>query len=924
MSALVMDEFNSGSRSHGQWAQRCVSGARWSVVFSIVAALFALFPGQAWASVSETDLFALQRSVDFVWTTIAAALVFFMQVGFLLLEAGTVRSKNSINVAQKNLIDFILSTLIFGAVGFTLMFGASQGGLIGFSTDLAFFGGNEPWTYTFFVFQLVFCGTAATILSGAVAERMRLTGYIICVVMISGLIYPVSGHWIWGGALGGEGQGFLADWGFMDFAGSTVVHSVGAWVALAAVLVIGPRTDKFDENGQPQHLQGHNPVLATAGGVILWIGWIGFNGGSTTVGTEVFAHIIMNTVIAGAAGGTVQMVIGRMHAGIFRPDHAINGVLAGLVGITAGCNDVGSGAALVIGGTAGAIGFAGARFLEQKFKIDDPLEAISVHGIAGVWGTIMVGVFASPDSLAAGSRVAQIGVQCAGAAIVFAWAFGVAYLCLRVADRVLAGNPDGGSGLRVPREDEELGLNAAEHGTIFGMGVVKEAVVTLLDRKGSAMGRIRVDPGDEVSDIATLINRLMDRVEAERMLLSERQRARDIHREAVLNEINTFQSVITPMMQTLLQANEKLGERIGHVEAASKEAKSLATEAVKRSTAGLEQITAVAGASTELSASIVDLTTRVDSSARSFEETAEGVENTRSTVRELKTLSEAIGSVVDSIEDVAVETNLLALNATIEASRAGAAGSGFAVVASEVKTLAKETERMTRQIRETVEGIQTSNQRVYESAEEISRSVRVSTRNAMDINETVREQQTVVSDVAQSVERAAQETQDVNQAIATVGGTMEQVEGEISHMRQAAEDIDRQYSELLDRLNGFLKFVEESGSRRLTERTAFNLDVTVSGVDGIDHDAVLKDMSTGGCLLETSSLFDEGETITVRMPLEEAVLNLTGVALGSTGEKVRVEFLPEPEQVKVLDGLLNHGRVPSADGGTTKKLGQAA
>ncbi len=499
-----------------------------------------------------TEQFALQSNLDHVWTMLAAGLVFMMQAGFLLLEAGQVRSKNSVNVAQKNLIDFVLSMLAFGIVGFAVMFGATHGGWFGFDRSLTMFGAADDWSMTFFVFQLVFCGTAATIVSGAVAERMSMAGYMACTLMIGALIYPVVGHWAWGNLLNADQTPFLAGLGFIDFAGSTVVHSVGAWVALAAIIVIGPRYGKFDEAGRPRTLHGHSPVLSTVGCLILWVGWIGFNGGSTTAGTPAFAHIIMNTMVAGAAGGFGQMVVGRWFNGCYQPEFSINGSLAGLVGITAGCDAVTAQSAFVIGFSSGIVAWMGALAIERLAKLDDPLGAISVHGVAGAWGTVMTAVFARPEALLAGSRMDQVVVQLIGVGVTFVWAFGVGLLGLKLVGLLLPAGPDGSRRLRVSEEDERVGLNIAEHNAPLGTGILQEMMANLARNPDADIDPIEVDHGDEAYETAVLFNRIVanienqrreerDKVEAER----ERAEADQRMRESMEVEIGAVISACT-------------------------------------------------------------------------------------------------------------------------------------------------------------------------------------------------------------------------------------------------------------------------------------------------------------------------------------------------------------------------------------------
>nr|CAD6416669.1 diguanylate cyclase [Rhizobium sp. Q54] len=261
-----------------------------------------------------------------------------MQVGFLLLEAGMVRSKNSINVAQKNLLDFVFGVIAFAAVGFMFAFGRSGGLPFGYDGDLYFLHGLTADQAAFFVFQVMFCGTAATVVSGAVAERMKLSAYVFGSLVLSGFIYPVFVHWAWGSALFHNSSAYLAEMGFVDFAGSTVVHSTGGWMALAACLVIGPRLGRFNANGTPVRIAGHSPVLSTTGALLLFIGWIGFNGGSTLAASEAVPAILLNTILAGGMGTCVGYVVGYYQDGVILPEKSNCGMLGGLVAVTAGCH----------------------------------------------------------------------------------------------------------------------------------------------------------------------------------------------------------------------------------------------------------------------------------------------------------------------------------------------------------------------------------------------------------------------------------------------------------------------------------------------------------------------------------------------------------------------------------------------------------
>ncbi|SMC22476.1 ammonium transporter [Desulfacinum hydrothermale DSM 13146] len=392
----------------------------------------------------------VQTHLDYVWTLMAAALVFFMQAGFALVETGFTRAKNAVNIMMKNLMDFSIGTLGFWAVGFGLMFGASLGGWVGtsgfFLSDYA--PGGNPWVLAFWMFQVVFCATAATIVSGALAERTKFVSYLCFSFVISAIIYPVFGSWVWGSLF--HGNGWLEKLGFIDFAGSTVVHSVGGWAALAGTLVLGPRIGKYDAQGRPRAIPGHNLPLAALGVFILWIGWFGFNPGSTTAGVKDIAWIFVNTNLS-AAAGTMGALI-TIWTIAKKPDltMTLNGALAGLVGITAGCNNVSPAGAVMIGFLAGILVVVSVLFFD-RIRIDDPVGAISVHGVCGVWGTLAAAIFHT-----GGFSMGQLGVQALGAAAAFLWAFPTAYLTFRVLHATV--------GLRVSPEEEMNGLDLEEHG----------------------------------------------------------------------------------------------------------------------------------------------------------------------------------------------------------------------------------------------------------------------------------------------------------------------------------------------------------------------------------------------------------------------------------------------------------------------------
>ncbi len=442
-------------------------------------------------------------SADLSWVLLSSFLVALMQAGFACLESGFVRAKNSINVSLKNLVDFCISSTVFTVIGFALMFGPSLGGWIGIPyfplTD-----GTEPRLVVFLIFQIMFCGTSATIISGAVSERMRFSGYLIVTVVVAGVLYPITGHWIWNGSDLGQVNGWLGQVGFIDFAGSTAVHSVGGWISLAAILVIGPRLGRFGPLGRP--IEGHNLPMATLGVFLLWFGFFGFNGGSTLALNEEVPRIIVNTALSGATGGIAAMAASWWLQKRPHVDRIINGVIGGLVAICAGCHLLGGVAAMIVGAVAGVLVVLTMAMLE-RFSIDDVIGAVPSHLVSGMWGTLSVGLFA-PVALFRHDwgRAHQILVQFEGIAAVGLFVFGVSYVGLRMLNRVLP--------LRVSAADERIGLNIAEH----------DATTTLLDlitqmdqqaRLGDFSRPVVVEPETEAAHIAVFYNAVLDKFHLE-------------------------------------------------------------------------------------------------------------------------------------------------------------------------------------------------------------------------------------------------------------------------------------------------------------------------------------------------------------------------------------------------------------------------
>lgn len=398
----------------------------------------------------------MARSIDTLWVLVTAALVFFMQAGFALVEAGFTRSKNMVNILYKNLMDFSVGSVVFWIIGFGLMFGSDISGFIG-SPNLFFKDGWEGGipAEAFLIFQTVFAATAATIVSGAMAERTEFKSYLLFSLVITAVIYPISGHWIWGG-------GWLSQLAtpFHDFAGSTVVHMVGGVVALTGTLALGPRIGKY--NGKKVNaIPGHNIGLGALGVFILWLGWFGFNPGSQLAASGsanaiAISHIFVTTNLAAAAGALAATIISWMRWGKPSLSFALNGALAGLVGITAGCAVVTASGAVLIGLISGAVLVFAVTFIDNVLHIDDPVGAISVHGVCGALGTILVGLFSESTGLFYGHGAAQLVTQLIGVAAVAAWAGVTGFILFKILKATV--------GLRVPKRIEEEGLDIYEHG----------------------------------------------------------------------------------------------------------------------------------------------------------------------------------------------------------------------------------------------------------------------------------------------------------------------------------------------------------------------------------------------------------------------------------------------------------------------------
>ena len=488
----------------------------------------------------------MSLSFDVIWLILCAILVSTMQAGFCSLESGLVRAKNSINVAIKNLVDFCIACFIFSLFGFNLMFGDSIWGLVG-----TYLPETSTWTaynYAYFLFQLTFCGTATTIVSGAVAERMSFLGYFIAASIISSLIYPITGHWIWGGQVFGTSSGWLRELQFQDFAGSTVVHSVGGWMALAAILIIGPRLGRFTP--KPRLIEGHTLPTAVLGVFLLWFGWFGFNGGSTLAFNEEVPKILVNTAQGGAAGGLTALLTTWLINKRPQVPLIMNGVVGGLVSVTAGCLLMEPLAATVVGGIGGICCTFSARWLHW-YKLDDPIGVIPAHLVCGVWGTLAVALFTDPNSWATEYNLWQkLGVQLLGVTVVGIYSFTMSYGLLWLVNRIYP--------LRVTAEEEEIGLNISEHDASTATQDLI-ASMNLHSLKGDFTQPVEVEPETDVAPIAHHYNRVLEKMNRSKAELEASQ-------ERLLAILNSpaFPVVISDSEEGILRfVNERAAELFG-------------------------------------------------------------------------------------------------------------------------------------------------------------------------------------------------------------------------------------------------------------------------------------------------------------------------------------------------------------------------
>ena len=651
--------------------------------------------------------------LDYIWILLATALVFLMQAGFMFLESGLAQAKNSINVAVKNISDFILAVTLFWLIGYGFMFGADLNGWGFIGSDLFMFTPPNAWDANMFIFQAVFCGTAATITSGAIAGRTKFQDYLVLSALVSVLVYPVFGHWVWGG-------GWLSEMGFMDFAGSTVVHSVGAWVALAGIIVVGPRLRKFDENGKARKLPPHSILSAYLGGLILFFGWFGFNCGSTLEASKSVAIIAMNTILAAAFGGLAAMFLSWKFGdlGLPEPEFILNGVLGGLVGITAGCDAVSTLGAVLIGLSSGAVSYYGSLWIENGLKLDDVVGAVAVHGLCGAWGTLIFPVFIETENL-----FKQLGIQAIGILACFLWTFPLTFVILKVIKKLW--------GLRIPAEMELAGLNVSEHGVKSTLHDIANSMFEVKNGKDIGdVGDVEYQKGTEMGDIAEGYNSMLQKIKTnlkESQLQKEIAEAAKMKADLALEKIETSQKDLEVSLKEAEQA--KLEAKKALEDSEQQRLKNLESEAsLEKIEAEREKIDKMLAEITEkektaqqqkgiLQDKMGDAGDRALLIGDAISKISNEGKRVIKDINELADQSKQLTEQLSGLSGIAENTKFLSFNASIEAANTGELGRGFAVIASNIRELAVDSGKFAEEIYRAISSFENQFQQVFSSIE---------------------------------------------------------------------------------------------------------------------------------------------------------------------------------------------------------------
>lgn len=739
----------------------------------------------------EARIHQLEQTNDLIWTITAGLILFLMQGGYLLYEAGLVRSKNSINVAQKNLADAFVSTTCYYLFGFGIMYGASYGGWFGWSSEHYSLTRLDTFTHTFFVYQLIFSGNVATIVSGATAERLRFGPYMVCTAFVSIIVYPVFGHWAWGDRLIHDNTPILASMGFIDFAGATVVCALGAWVSLAALLVIGPRAGRYDATGKPLQIQGHNIVLAVFGGFVLWLGAMAFNSGLAHAGSFAVSHVISNTILGGSFGGLACLVIGRIYEGIYRPERSLYGMLGGIVAVCAGCNIFSTNDTLIVSIFSGFICYFGHELITNRFKIDDAVSAIPVNGLCGIWGTIMIGPLMDAQHMPVGMDHWSLTlVQLKGVLASFVWGFGISYPFFWVMARFFH--------LRVTAHEEQIGLNTAEHGATLGTGMLQEALFDIVEGKHDLTRRLDDSTGDESAEIAHLFNKFVERIQYLMIDIAQNSKVLNTSSERLARVSSSFSA----SFETIFSESNQLSATTKNVNHQVEEAASIARSMSDDVNQMADSASAMSANLHDVSRSVAQITSSIQVIAGNASDVREVTTNARNysgrastAMRQLSQSTEKIEGVVDLIKEIAEQTNLLALNAIIESARAGEAGKGFAVVANEVKTLAEQTAHATTDITRRIE--------------EMSRDTRDVEQVIVDITALIEMITSAVGGISESVTAQSRDTQQMANVIGQTSSQAEAMAGRVGAVANGARNVYDNMHQAAQQLARVLASVEQ-------------------------------------------------------------------------------------------------------------------